>query len=137
MTPQKTIIIGAGIGGIASAIRMKNKGHKVIVFEASDKAGGKLNEFKENGFRFDMGPSLFTMPQYIEELFKQSNKNISNYFEYQKHEKSCNYFFNDGTFLSLYSDVEKSMQEVKKILNIDPKPFKKRVENSKIFMKKQ
>ena len=136
MTLQKTIIIGAGIGGIASAIRMKNKGHNVIVFEASDKAGGKLNEFKENGFRFDMGPSLFTMPHYIEELFKQSNKNISNYFEYQKHEKSCNYFFNDGIILSLYSDVEKSMQEVKEILNIDPKPFKERVENSKYIYEK-
>ena len=136
MTPHKTIIIGAGIGGIASAIRMKNKGHKVIVFEASDKAGGKLNEFKENGFRFDMGPSLFTMPHYIEELFKQSNKNILNYFEYQKHEKSCNYFFNDGTFLPLYSDVEKSMQEIKKTLNIDPKPYKKRIEHSKYIYEK-
>ena len=64
---------------------MKNKGHKVIVFEASGKAGGKLNEFKENGFDL-IWDHLFLRCLNIEKLFKQSNKNISNYFEYQKHE---------------------------------------------------
>ena len=93
MNQKKAIIIGAGIAGIASAIRIKNLGYDVIVFESNKKAGGKLNEKKIGEYRFDMGPSLFTMPQYVEELFELSNKKTSDYFQYKKCNNTCNYFF--------------------------------------------
>ena len=78
------VVIGAGIAGIAAAIRLTAKGYKVICFEANAYPGGKLSEIKGNGFRFDAGPSLFTMPQYVEELFTLHGKNPSDYFQYQK-----------------------------------------------------
>ena len=65
---KKAIVIGSGIAGLASALRLRAKGYDVDVFEANDYAGGKLHAFESRGYRFDYGPSLFTMPQYVEEL---------------------------------------------------------------------
>jgi phytoene desaturase len=105
-------IIGAGIAGIASAIRLANKGFKVTVFEANAYPGGKLSEISTNGYRFDAGPSLFTMPQYLEELFEISQKPIQTYFEYKKLDIAGCYFYEDGTTLRAFADVNKFAQEV-------------------------
>ena len=67
---KSAIVVGSGIAGISSAIRLANNGYNVQVFEANSYPGGKLTEIKLNEFRFDAGPSLFTMPQLIEELFE-------------------------------------------------------------------
>jgi phytoene desaturase len=106
------VIIGAGIAGIASAIRLAVKGYAVDVFEANATPGGKLSEVKQNGFRFDAGPSLLTMPQYIDELFELAGKDVSPYFEYQKLEVICKYFYEDGTKLTAYADSEKFEKEI-------------------------
>ena len=108
----KAIIIGAGIAGIASAIRMAVKGYEVEVLEANAYAGGKLAEIEMEGFRFDAGPSLFTMPQYVDELFTLAGKNPKDYFEYQKLDEICNYFYEDGLRLTAYADVNKFANEI-------------------------
>ena len=74
--PKKAIVIGAGIAGLSVAIRLQNIGFHVAVFETNEYPGGKLTDFSKDGYRFDMGPSLFTMPQFVEELFTISKKNI-------------------------------------------------------------
>ena len=74
MKKKEVAIIGAGIAGIASSIRLRMLGHHVRVFESNKYPGGKLTAFEENGYRFDMGPSLFTMPHMIEELFELTKK---------------------------------------------------------------
>ncbi|MHB8206358.1 1-hydroxycarotenoid 3,4-desaturase CrtD [Mucilaginibacter sp.] len=112
--PKKALIIGAGIAGIATAIRLAVKGYSVEVFEANSYPGGKLSEFEKDGFRFDAGPSLFTMPQYVDELFKLADKNPSDYFQYQKLDVLCKYFYADGTKLTAYADADKFEQEVSK-----------------------
>lgn len=109
---SKAIIIGAGIAGIASSIRLALKGYQVELFEAGPIAGGKLSEMKMNDFRFDMGPSLFTMPHYVDELFTLAGKNPSDYFQYNKLDIVCNYFYEDGTRISAYADREKFVQEI-------------------------
>lgn len=109
---SKAIIIGAGIAGIATAIRLSLKGYQVEVFEAGPIAGGKLSEMKLNDFRFDMGPSLFTMPQYVDELFTLAGKNPSDYFKYEKLDIVCNYFYEDGTRISAFADRNKFAEEI-------------------------
>jgi phytoene desaturase len=109
---SKAIIIGAGIAGIATAIRLAVKGYDVAVFEASEGAGGKVKEFVQDGFRFDAGPSLFTMPQYVDELFLLAGKNPADYFEYERLEESCRYFWQDGTRLTAWADEDKFAEEV-------------------------
>ena len=78
------VVIGAGIAGIAAVIRLRAKGYRVICVEVNSYPGGKLSEISGNGFRFDAGPSLFTMPQYVEELFELHHKKTSDYFRYKK-----------------------------------------------------
>jgi phytoene desaturase len=112
MPQQKAIIIGAGIAGIASAIRLAVKGYAVDVFEANSYPGGKLTAIEQNGYRFDAGPSLFTMPQYVNELFELAGKTPSDYFKYQKLDVVCRYFYEDGTRLKAYADTTKFAEEI-------------------------
>nr|WP_294948815.1 1-hydroxycarotenoid 3,4-desaturase CrtD [uncultured Mucilaginibacter sp.] len=112
MPPKKAIIIGAGIAGIATAIRLAVKGYAVEVFEANSYPGGKLSQIEENGYRFDAGPSLLTMPQYIDELFSLAGKNPADYFQYQKLDTVCKYFYEDGTRINAYADTQKFAEEI-------------------------
>lgn len=105
-------IIGSGIAGIASAIRIAAKGYKVDVYETNSIPGGKLNEFRKNGYRFDMGPSVFTLPQLIDELFIICGKNPRNYITYTHLTTPFKYFYEDGTVINAYSDVEKFGDEI-------------------------
>jgi phytoene desaturase len=109
---SKAIVIGAGIAGIATSIRLALKGYQVEVFEAGPIAGGKLSEMKLNDYRFDMGPSLFTMPQYVDELFALAGKNPSDYFQYEKLDIVCNYFYEDGTRINAFADSNKFAEEM-------------------------
>ncbi len=105
-------IIGAGIAGLAMSIRLAVKGYKVEVYESNSKAGGKICERKIDGFRFDKGPSVFTLPHLIEELFEISGKSPKDYFNYSKLEKPFTYFFEDGTKIVSYSDKQKFGDEI-------------------------
>jgi phytoene desaturase len=112
MPQKKAIIVGAGIAGIATAIRLAVKGYTVEVFEANSYAGGKLSEIEQNGYRFDAGPSLLTMPQYIDELFTLAGKKPAAYFRYKKLDTVCKYFYEDGTRINAYADMLKFAQEI-------------------------
>ena len=109
---KNAIIIGSGIAGIASAIRLHIKGYSVTVFEINSYPGGKLSSFELGEYRFDAGPSLFTMPHFIDELFELAGKNPRDYFQYIKHDKSCHYFWDDGTTLEADSDIKKLSKKV-------------------------
>ena len=101
------IIIGSGVGGMAAAIRLARLGYQVDVFEQTEKAGGKMNEFRQQGFRFDTGPSLFTLPHLVDELLDQDLR-----FQYRKLDMLTNYFFEDGTQLRAFADVKQFAAEV-------------------------
>lgn len=115
---MKVGIVGAGIAGLASAVRMARRGYEVAVFEANDYPGGKLSQFSGNGFRFDAGPSLFTMPQYVEDLFNLADVDIKDYFQYQQLDIVCNYFWEDGTRLSAFADLAKFGEEIESKLGV-------------------
>jgi phytoene desaturase len=104
VSSKNVIIIGAGVGGMATAIRLKLQGYIVHVFEKNDYPGGKLTHFETKGFRFDAGPSLFTSPKLIEELFTLAKEPIESYFTYEKLEVACNYFYEDGVNIKAYTN---------------------------------
>lgn len=110
--PPKAIIIGAGIAGLASAIRLSVQGFEVTVFEKNNYPGGKLSNLELNGYHFDSGPSLFTQPQNIEELFVLAGEPIAEYFQYRQLPVLCNYFYEDGTTLTAYADKETLAKEL-------------------------
>lgn len=100
----KAVIIGAGMAGMASAIRLAVQGMEVTVFEKNTYPGGKLNNREMNGYHFDTGPSLFTQPQNIEALFTLAGERIEDYLQYQSVPLTCKYFYEDGTLLNAYAD---------------------------------
>jgi len=112
MQAPKAIIIGSGIGGMATAIRLSIQGFDVTVYESNDYAGGKLSFFEKDGFKFDAGPSLFTQPQNIEELFSLANEPIDKYFNYQSIDVACKYFFENGKIIYAYTDQLKYAAEL-------------------------
>jgi len=118
---NKVIIIGSGVAGLATSIRLARKGYDVQVFDANPYPGGKLSAFNLGDFRFDAGPSLFTMPQFVEELFEICGENPKEYFEYSKKEIGCSYFWEDGTRLNAYDNQELFFSEVESVLGVPPK----------------
>lgn len=107
-------IIGAGLGGLSAAIRLANAGFEADVYEQNSSPGGKASQFVKDGFRFDKGPSLLTMPFVLEELFNECNENINNYLNLKPLEIICKYFYPDGTVINAFSDVEKFGDEVER-----------------------
>lgn len=106
------VVIGSGIAGLATAIRLKSRGFDVDVFEANDYPGGKLKEKNEKGYRFDLGPSVFTMPHLLNELFELAGKNPRDYFSYSRLDTSFKYFFEDGKCITAFADREKFAKEI-------------------------
>ena len=115
---KKAIIIGSGIGGIATALRLRSMNYDVTVFENNNYPGGKLASFDLGPYRFDAGPSLLTMPHFIDELFILFNENPRDYFNYKKKDISCRYFWDDGTKLNAYSEKSKFINEINKVLGV-------------------
>ena len=128
---KNAVVIGAGIGGIAAALRLSKKGYKVTVFEANDYPGGKLSAFSLGDYRFDAGPSLFTMPQYVTELFEIHGEKASNFFTYQKKKIACQYFWEDQTQLTAYADSKLFLQEVHNKLGVKATVLEKYLKRAK------
>lgn len=127
----KAIVIGAGIGGIATAIRLAHKGYSVEVFEANNYVGGKLSTFSLGDFRFDAGPSLFTMPQFVDELFTLCGEKPHAFFEYTRKDIACKYFWEDGVQLTAYGDTDRFVQEVEQKLGVPIATLKRYLNKAK------
>lgn len=97
---NKVIVIGAGIGGLATAIRLRARGWEVTVMEQQSGPGGKIGEIRHNGFRWDTGPSLFTLPEMVTELFTLAGEAPEEWFRYSRLDKICRYTFADGTVIN-------------------------------------
>ncbi len=108
---KRAIVVGAGVAGLGMAIRLAAKGYKVAIHEKNSYSGGKMSQIEMDGFRFDSGPSLFTFPEYVEALFQISGKKVEDYISWQRLDVLCNYFFEDGTMIRAYSDVDRFADE--------------------------
>lgn len=113
-------IIGAGIAGIATAIRLAAKGYVVDVFEKNPGPGGKLSVIRDRGYLFDAGPSLFTQPANLEELFSLAGKDIGDYFRYRSVDIACRYFFEHGKVLNAYTASKDFARELATVTGEDP-----------------
>lgn len=100
---MKISIIGSGVSGLSTAILLAKEGHEVTIYEKNSEPGGKISQIKDKGYRFDTGPSLFTLPKLTENL---------TLFNYTELDRSCQYFYPDGTRFNFYSKKEKLKEEL-------------------------
>ncbi|OAI20693.1 diapolycopene oxygenase [Methylomonas lenta] len=119
MTPNnkntRIVVIGAGLGGLSAAISLASEGFSVHLLEKNDKVGGKLNILTKDGFSFDLGPSILTMPHIFADLFSRAGKDMADYVQIEKVEPHWRNFFEDGTTIDLMEDVNAQRRELDKL----------------------
>ncbi len=108
------------MAGLALAIRRRIAGDAVDIYESAAYPGGKIHQFDKEGYRFDGGPSLFTQPQYVEELFELAGVEIDSYFEYSKMHESCRYFWDDNTEFRAVADRDEMLKKAPEIFDVKP-----------------
>jgi len=109
---KKVLIVGAGLGGLSTALRLSQKGYDIKIIEKNSKAGGRLNQLKKDGFTFDIGPSFFSMSYEFKELAESCNMKMP--FEYVEIDPlyTVNFRGNPKTYF-LYKDIKKLAAQFK------------------------
>lgn len=121
---KKAIVIGAGIGGLSASVRLAKEGYQVTVFEANGFAGGKINSKQLGGYRFDMGPSVFTGPQYVKELYEICGEDFDD-FPYERLKDSFTYYYPDGQRFTLPHNREALLDVMEHELGEDRRTVEK------------
>jgi phytoene desaturase len=133
---MKSIVIGSGFGGIASALRLKAKNHDVTLIEKHPDLGGRARVFKKNGFTFDGGPTVITAPYLIEELFELFKKKSEDYIKLTPLDIWYRFIFEDGTKFDYSGNEDKMKKQIEKINKDDVKGYEDLVKfTKKIFEK--
>jgi len=115
MSKKHAIIIGGGLGGLATALRLSSKGWSVTVCEAGPTVGGKLNQWSQNGFVFDTGPSLITMPWVFEELFEDAGTSLKEQVQLIPLNPLADYTFPDGTSFTYSTDLQTLSETIRQL----------------------
>ena len=133
---MNSIVIGSGFGGIAAALRLKAKGHKVTLIEKHPDLGGRARVFRKNGFIFDGGPTVITAPYLINELFELFKKNPKDYIKLSPLKVWYQFVFEDKSKFN-YSGNENEMKtQIEELNKEDVKGYEKLVSfTKKIFDK--
>ncbi|MFC6775532.1 phytoene desaturase family protein [Methylobacterium gregans] len=98
-------VIGSGLGGLAAACVSAARGHRVTLYDKNDWLGGKAAVLHEGGFRFDMGPTILTVPRVLERIFSEAGRDINDYLDLRRLDPQWRCFFDDGTRIDLMQDV--------------------------------
>ncbi len=133
---MKSIIIGSGFGGIAAALRLRAKGHEVILVEKHQDLGGRARVFKKNGFTYDGGPTVITAPYLINELFELFKKDPKDYINLSPLKIWYQFIFEDKTKFNYSGDENEMIKQIQKLNKDDVKGYEKLVNfTKKIFNK--
>jgi len=115
MKPSSVIVIGAGIGGIATAAHLSRSGMHVSVVEKNSRPGGRCDRFARNGHQFDAGPTLFVMPRLYEAEFAQLGTPMRELLDLQRVDPTYHLVFDDGSQLALTSDLKAMYEQLEAI----------------------
>ena len=114
----RTAVVGAGLGGLAAAIRLAAAGQEVRVFERLDRVGGKAGELVlgsgKSAWRFDTGPSLFTLPDVLDDLFAAAGRRREDYLDIRPLDPITRYWFADGAYVESSSDRDRFADSLEK-----------------------
>ena len=116
----RVAVVGAGLGGMSAAIRLAAAGYAVTVFEKQAGPGGKAFSNDLGAYRFDTGPSLFTLRHVFEQLFEEAGRTLEDYLGLIPLERICNYFWRGGERMSSYADRDRFAAEFERLFGEDP-----------------
>ncbi len=103
---KRVAVVGAGLGGLAAACVASARGHAVTLYEKNDWLGGKAALLEEGGFRFDMGPTILTVPSVLRRIFAESGRDIADYLDLRRLDPQWRCFFDGGERIDLVADVD-------------------------------
>lgn len=109
------IIVGGGLGGLSAAIHLAARGRRVLVLEKNERVGGKLNLVEANGFAFDTGPSLLTMPWVLRSVFAAAGRRMEDALQITPLEPICRYRWPDGTQLDTCQHLPRMAEEIARL----------------------
>ncbi|KWT91811.1 phytoene desaturase family protein [Candidatus Magnetominusculus xianensis] len=112
---KKITIIGAGPGGLAAAMLLLSKGYEVDIYEKEAAVGGRTGRFFLGDYIFDIGPTFLMLPQYMEEIFRLSGRNLHDYVEITPLDPLYRLKFEDGTEFYPSMDMQKTLSEIKRV----------------------
>ncbi len=108
MTAPHVAVVGGGFAGLAAAIDLARSGARVTLLERADEVGGKAGEWRAGGFRFDVGPSVFTLPDVVDALFRDAGRERP--FELEPLAPLCRYRYPSGRVWDVYSDLDRTLE---------------------------
>ncbi len=112
---QHVVVIGAGMGGLATALRLSYKGYRVTVLEKQARPGGRSNLLAENGFRADMGPTILVMKSTFEELYRSIGQDLDRRLDFVQLDPNYRIYYHDGMHIDLYSNMAQLAQEIERV----------------------
>lgn len=122
---KSVAIVGAGVAGLSAAIQLKAKGFDVCVYEKEEKTGGKMNQIDEEGFKFDVGPTIVMMPHIYREVFELAGKNPDDYIPMKKLDPIYNLTYSDGKTVDVSTELTDLTLELEKVSEEDTKGYLK------------
>lgn len=112
---KQVIIIGSGLGGLATALRLAHQGYGVTVLEKQARPGGRSNVLEENGFRADMGPTILVMKSTFEELYESIGQDFQQRLDLMQLDPNYRIYYHDGTHIDLFNNMGRLGREIEKV----------------------
>ena len=109
----RVVVVGAGLGGLAAAVRLRLRGYDVVVVEARDQAGGRAGVFRRDGYTFDAGPTVITAPHLIDELFEMAGRDPRDYYHLVPVDPFYRILFDDGSRFDYVGDEERLIEQIR------------------------
>lgn len=126
---KRVAVIGGGLGGLATAVRLASRGHRVTLCEAGATFGGKMNRWQSRGFTFDTGPSLITMPDVFRETFEAAGERIEDHLQLERLDPVAEYIWPDGTRFEHSTNLAQWLDVLKQIEPRDAEGFMRFLEH--------
>ena len=107
MSTDRIGVLGGGLGGLAAAVTLAARGHRVVLFESNAWTGGKATVLAERGYRFDMGPTILTMPSVLRRIFAEAGRSLDRELDLVRLDPQWRCFYEDGSTLDLIEDPQR------------------------------
>jgi len=128
---NRTVVVGAGLGGLSAAMRLGAKGYSVTVVDRLDKVGGRGSSITQDGHRFDLGPTIVTVPQVFEKLWADCGRDFRRDVDLRPLEPFYEIRWPDGSVFTAQSDQDAMLEEVKRLSPRDVKGYQRFLKDSK------